>query len=120
MHRAPRPLIVLLLALLCAAPTVRAQDFDLSEFPRIEPEALPERHRDWLEREVLWIITASERDVFLRLDDDASRDRFIEEFWRNRDPSPGTEINEYRETATRLGLDVSIAPYVAGEDPFRE
>ena len=30
----------------------------------------------------------------------------------------GVEINEYRDTAERQGLDADIAPYVAGEDPF--
>lgn len=30
----------------------------------------------------------------------------------------GVEINEYRATAARLGLDADIDPFVAGEDPF--
>lgn len=32
----------------------------------------------------------------------------------------GVEINEYRATAVRLGLDADIEPYVAGEDPFAQ
>lgn len=97
MLRRLRCCLVLLAALLLVAPAGLAQDYDLSEFPRIDEEDLPERHREWLDEDVRWIITDNERDVFLRLDGDARRDRFIEEFWRNRDPSPGTERNEYRE-----------------------
>lgn len=78
-----------------AAGTV--QDVDLDDWPRLDPEELPERHRVWLEEEVRWIITEDERDVFLRLDADEKRERFIEEFWRQRDPTPGTEENEYKE-----------------------
>lgn len=74
-----------------------AQNVDLEAFPRVDLDDLPERHRVWLQEEVVWIITRDEREVFLRLSSDAERDRFIEEFWRNRDPSPGTEKNEYRE-----------------------
>lgn len=99
--RATRTASVLLtvLALVCATPTTAAaaQGLDLSKFPRVDPDDLPPRYRDWLQKEVVWIITDDERDVFLRLDSDERRDRFIEEFWRNRDPSPGTERNEYRE-----------------------
>lgn len=84
--------------LLCALATPgAAQNFDLSAFPRVEIDDLPERYREWLEVEVRWIITDTERDVFLRIDNDVTRDRFIDEFWRNRDPSPGTETNEYRD-----------------------
>lgn len=30
------------------------------------------------------------------------------------------EINEYRQTAERLGYDIDIAPYVDGDDPFAQ
>lgn len=58
---------------------------------------LPEKYRKWLEEEVVYIITPRERDVFLRLKTDRERDLFIENFWKQRDPSPGTERNEFRE-----------------------
>lgn len=69
----------------------------LDEFAKVRLDDLAEAQRTWLERDVLWIITEPEREVFLRLDSDAQREVFIEQFWRNRDPSPGTERNEYRE-----------------------
>lgn len=55
---------------------------------------LSERYQKWLEEEVGWIITKVERDVFMTLTTDTDRDRFIEQFWAVRDPSPGTPENE--------------------------
>ncbi len=54
-------------------------------------------YKKWLQQEVVWIISKAEEEAFLALKDRASRDRFIEEFWRRRDPTPGTERNEYKE-----------------------
>jgi len=52
--------------------------------------ALPQRYRDWLDKEVAYVITAVERDVFLRLQTDKERDIFVEAFWRQRDRNAGT------------------------------
>ena len=59
--------------------------------------ALSQRHRDWLEKDVVYIISARERAVFLRLANDRERDVFIEAFWRQRDPTPDTPVNEFKE-----------------------
>jgi len=58
---------------------------------------LPEKHKKWLQEEVVYIISPAEKDVFLALETDRERDLFIEEFWRQRDPTPGTPRNELRE-----------------------
>ncbi|MGB4703789.1 MAG: GWxTD domain-containing protein [Candidatus Saccharicenans sp.] len=58
--------------------------------------ALPERYRKWLEEEVVYIITPTERDIFLKLKTDRERDLFIEAFWKHRDPIPETEENEFK------------------------
>jgi GWxTD domain-containing protein len=58
---------------------------------------LPDGARTWLEEEVAYIITPKERDVFLKLGSDRERDIFIEAFWKQRDPTPGTPKNEFRE-----------------------
>jgi GWxTD domain-containing protein len=54
-------------------------------------------HREWLEKEVVYIISPLERDVFLELSSDRERDLFIEAFWKQRDPTMNTEKNEFRE-----------------------
>ena len=43
------------------------------------------------------IITERESDIFVALATVEERDRFIEAFWRKRDPVPGTPVNEFRE-----------------------
>lgn len=60
-------------------------------------ERLPERLRQWLEDEVVYIISEREREFFLDLEAMEERDAFVAAFWRRRDPDPLTEINEFRE-----------------------
>lgn len=79
------------------AGSLAGQQLDLESFPEVDLASLSPRHREWIQKDVVWIITPREREVFVRLEDEGRRDRFIEEFWRNRDPSPGTEANEYRD-----------------------
>ncbi|MCP2605857.1 GWxTD domain-containing protein, partial [Candidatus Aminicenantes bacterium AC-335-O07] len=57
---------------------------------------LPPKYKKWIEEEVVYIITPKEREVFYQLETDAQRDRFIKEFWRQRDPTPGTPRNEFK------------------------
>jgi GWxTD domain-containing protein len=51
--------------------------------------------RDFLSK-VRYIITKQERKTFINLPA-AERKDFIEEFWKNRDPDPNTEVNEFKE-----------------------
>src|SRR5437588_4194429 len=70
---------------------------DPSEKTRnVKPE-LNKAYKDWLEKDVAYIITDEERKAFKKLQTDDERERFIEEFWRRRDPDPDTDENEYRE-----------------------
>lgn len=67
---------------------------------KVAVEDLPEQYRDWLDL-VHYIIQPVERDVFLKLTNNRDRDIFIETFWRQRDPTPGTPENEYRDEILR-------------------
>ena len=58
---------------------------------------LPPEYKKWLEQDVVYIITSKERKAFKQLETDKQRDLFIEEFWRQRDPTPGTPRNEFRD-----------------------
>jgi len=65
-------------------------------------EKLSIRHKDWLEL-VSPIITKTEKDVFLKLNTDQERDKFISLFWNRRDPMPDTRENEfYQEYMKRV------------------
>lgn len=58
---------------------------------------LSSHYRQWLEQDVLYIISPEERDVFLKLTTDEERDTFIEQFWARRDSDPSTPQNEFKE-----------------------
>jgi len=68
-----------------------------AETSRADEKELRASHRKWLEEEAVYIITKEEKEVFLKLDSDELRDKFIERFWEMRDPTPGTVRNEFRE-----------------------
>jgi GWxTD domain-containing protein len=100
-YRRSGRLAVALLALAFATPSGLAQksknDQDPSQKQRnVKPE-LKKAYRDWLDKDVAYIITDEERKAFKKLETDEERERFIEEFWRRRDPDPDTDENEYRE-----------------------
>jgi len=61
------------------------------------PKDLPPQYRKWLQEEVVYIITAKERDVFLQLESDRERDIFIEAFWRVRNPNPNSNENAFKK-----------------------
>lgn len=54
-------------------------------------------YKDWLNKEVTYIITDEERKAFKNLTTDEERDSFIEQFWLRRDPTPDTLENEFKE-----------------------
>ncbi len=75
----------------------KEQGQDPLDRPRnVKPE-LKKAYKDWLEKDVTYIITDEERKAFKKLATDDERERFIEEFWRRRDPDPDTDENEFKE-----------------------
>ncbi len=58
---------------------------------------LAAHYRDWLNRDVVYIISKEERESFLQLSSDSARDQFIEHFWEIRNPTPGAPTNPYKE-----------------------
>jgi GWxTD domain-containing protein len=102
-HRSLSRLAIALLSLTFALPAGLAQKkkADQGQDPsqrerNVKPE-LKKAYKDWLEKDVAYIITEEERKAFKKLATDDERERFIEEFWRRRDPDPDTDENEYRE-----------------------
>lgn len=56
-------------------------------------KALPETYDRWLNEEVVYLISDDERKAFLRLNTDAAREQFIQEFWDARNPLRGSGRN---------------------------
>jgi GWxTD domain-containing protein len=65
--------------------------------PQAPRRTVPDPYRKWLNEDVAYIITNEERATFRNLQSDAERERFIEQFWLLRDPTPGTVENEFKE-----------------------
>jgi GWxTD domain-containing protein len=57
---------------------------------------LSEEYEQWL-NEVSYIITKAEKEVFSQLETKRERYLFIQEFWKQRDPTPGTPRNEVKD-----------------------
>jgi GWxTD domain-containing protein len=69
--------------------------------PDIRPVAQAGEHVGpydrWLREDVAYIVTDRERFAFQGLTTDEERDKFIEQFWLRRDPTPNTVENEFQE-----------------------
>ncbi|MGC2236309.1 MAG: GWxTD domain-containing protein [Pyrinomonadaceae bacterium] len=70
---------------------------NLDEKTRKVEKEKAEIYRNWVNKDVKYIITKDEQKAFKELKTDEERENFIENFWRRRDPNPDTEENEYRE-----------------------
>jgi GWxTD domain-containing protein len=57
---------------------------------------LEDRYKFWWNM-IYHISTKEEREIFLKLRNNKDRDIFIRTFWQQRDPTPGTEENEYKK-----------------------
>jgi GWxTD domain-containing protein len=61
------------------------------------PAPAASTYEQWLHEDVAYIITDKERADFKKLQTARERELFIEEFWKRRDPTPGTARNEFKE-----------------------
>ena len=68
--------------------------------PRIKEKDLPEKYREWLKL-TRYIILPKEKEVLIQLTSDRDRDIFINAFWKQRDQTPGTPQNEYKDEHMR-------------------
>lgn len=71
----------------------RAVAFQIAQAPAPPPSP----YQKWLQEDVAYIITPQEKEAYQRLQTDAERQQFIEQFWQRRDPTPGTPRNEFQE-----------------------
>ncbi len=74
--------ILLALAGLCAA--------------KDNTKLLSPHYREWLTKDVAYIITNQEKDAFLQLPTDEARNQFMDRFWEIRNPTPGSPDNAYK------------------------
>ncbi len=70
--------------------------FSSTAFSKKHREEKVDRFKKWL-NDVHYIITDKEKAVFKKLKTPKEKEKFIEEFWKRRDPDPRTPENEYKE-----------------------
>jgi GWxTD domain-containing protein len=73
---------------------------------KIKESDLPPKYQEWLNLSA-YIITPQEKDVFTKLSTDFERDIFVDSFWKQRDPTPGTPENEYKDEMQKRFLYVN-------------
>lgn len=66
------------------------------EKPRTVKKELKKAYVDWI-KDVDLILTSEDRLAWNKLRTDDEREQFIQLFWRQRDPDPDTEENEFKE-----------------------
>jgi GWxTD domain-containing protein len=58
-------------------------------------------YKDWSEGPARFLLTASESEEFRRITDPIARSEFITKFWKDRDRTPETPENEFRDEFER-------------------
>ncbi len=54
-------------------------------------------YQTWLDEDVAYIVTDGDRQTFQRLNADAEREQFIQQFWSRRNPAPDQNENPMKE-----------------------
>src|SRR5216683_2763407 len=62
-----------------------------------QKQKLEKSYKEWLERDATYFITKEERNAFLKLPTDDARDKFIQNFWELRNPTPGSAENTFKD-----------------------
>ena len=72
--------------------------------------------RNWIKGPVEVIVLSSEKRLFEKLKTDAERRKFIEIFWKRRDPNPETSENEFKKEFEKRKWEIlSIEEHSGGD-----
>ena len=92
--------LAVILTFFAAAPGAHCQEHSADQSNILDADEsnllrwLPEPYRNWLIRDVGYIISKQERRNFLQLTTDNDREDFIKYFWQRRNPDPdSSEMN---------------------------
>ena len=79
-------LAVVLVSGLCVVSVAQRREAGLSKY-----------YKEWLEKDVVYIITDDERSFFKSLGNDEERESFVQQFWNRRNPDPRSDYNAFKE-----------------------
>src|SRR5712671_5893757 len=111
MSRVVRTLFVSIFSIAIAIPPVSAQQAqdpgtppapqkltkDTKKKMRRTLKELDNSYKQWLNEDVVYIISPEERRAFLQLDTNEEREQFIEQFWLRRSNNPDLPDNDFKE-----------------------
>ena len=58
---------------------------------------LSKQYKEWLDKDVAYIISEEEKRFFKDLKNDEERENFIQQFWERRNPDPRSSYNAFKE-----------------------
>ena len=76
---------------------------------QLPPQRRVVSNERWADGPVRYLLTPEEKEKWNSIGSTADRDAFVVEFWKKRDPTPGTELNEFREEFDRRVLFSEMA-----------
>src|SRR5499433_2607668 len=114
MARVVRTLFATAFAILISLPPALAQQAQSAPDPKDPPapqklskeqkkkmsralKELDAQYKQWLNEDVVYIITPEERTAFLQLSTSEEREQFIEQFWLRRSGNPDLPDNDFKE-----------------------
>jgi GWxTD domain-containing protein len=114
MSRVVRTLFASLFSISIAIPPIVAQEAQQAQDPTAAPvqqkldkeqkkklkktlKELDTPYRQWLNEDVVYIISPAERQSFLQLETNEEREQFIEQFWLRRSATPDLPDNDFKE-----------------------
>src|SRR5580700_3450144 len=78
---------------------IKHQNLDKEQKRKIKRslQELDTPYRQWLNEDVIYIISPDERNAFLQLATNEEREQFIEQFWLRRSSNPDLPDNDFKE-----------------------
>jgi GWxTD domain-containing protein len=80
-----------------APPVPKKLDKETKQKMRRTLKELDNAYKQWLQEDVVYIISPDERNAFLQLDTNEEREQFIEQFWLRRSSNPDLPDNDFKE-----------------------
>jgi GWxTD domain-containing protein len=79
------------------APTAKKIDKATKRKMKQTLKELDSAYRQWLQEDVVYIISPDERNAFLQLQTNEEREQFIEQFWLRRSSNPDLPDNDFKQ-----------------------
>src|SRR5258707_3189678 len=80
-----------------AAPASQKPDKEQKRKMKKTLKELDTPYKQWLNEDVVYIISPEERQAFLQLDTNEEREQFIEQFWLRRSSNPDLPDKDFKE-----------------------